>query len=88
MPLRDYNKIECTLLDDIIIVGCRMEYLSSSQVAEKWGIKQRRIRVLCVEGRIPGACKVGTCWLIPEDAKKPKDERIKSGKYIKKKAVE
>ena len=60
-----------------------MEYLSVSQVAEKWGIKQRRIRVLCAEGRIKGAYKVGTYWLIPEDAEKPKDERIKSGKYKK-----
>lgn len=60
-----------------------MEYLSVSQVAEKWGIKQRRIRVLCSEGRIPGAYKVGTYWLIPEEAEKPKDERIKTGKYIK-----
>ncbi|WP_097006571.1 helix-turn-helix domain-containing protein [Lacrimispora amygdalina] len=60
-----------------------MEYLSVSQVAEKWGIKQRRIRVLCAEGRIEGAYKVGTYWLIPEDAEKPKDERIKSGKYKK-----
>ena len=53
--------------------------------AEKWGIKQRRIRVLCAEGRISGDYKVGTYWLIPSDAKKPKDERIKSGKYIKSK---
>ena len=28
------------------------------EVAEKWDIKQRRIRVLCSEGRIPGAYKV------------------------------
>lgn len=60
-----------------------MGYLSISQVAEKWGIKQRRIRVLCAEGRIEGACKVGAFWLIPEDAEKPKDERIKTGRYIK-----
>lgn len=60
-----------------------MGYLSITQVSEKWGIKQRRIRVLCAEGRIPGAYKVGTYWLIPEDAEKPKDERIKSGKYVK-----
>lgn len=49
------------------------------------GIKQRRIRVLCAEGRISSAYKVGTYWLIPSDADKPKDERIKSGKYIKEK---
>jgi len=59
-----------------------MEYLSVSQTAEKWGIKQRRIRVLCTEGRIPGAYKVGAYWLIPDSAEKPRDERIKSGKYV------
>lgn len=62
-----------------------MEYLSISQVTEKWGIKQRRIRTLCTEGRIPGAYKVGTYWLIPENAEKPKDERIRSGKYAREK---
>lgn len=61
----------------------KMGYLSITQISEKWGIKQRRIRVLCAEGRIEGAYKVGAYWLIPEDAEKPKDERIKSGKYIK-----
>lgn len=37
-----------------------MGYLSISQVAKKWAIKQRRIRVLCAEGRINGAYKAGT----------------------------
>lgn len=60
-----------------------MGYLSITQTSEKWEIKQRRIRTLCAEGRIPGAYKVGAYWLIPDDAKKPKDERIKSGKYVK-----
>lgn len=36
-----------------------MKYLSISQIAEKWGIKQRRIRALCQEGRIEGAFKMG-----------------------------
>lgn len=36
-----------------------MGYLSITQVSEKWVIKQRRIRVLCAEGRIEGAYKVG-----------------------------
>ena len=64
-----------------------MEYLSVSQTAEKWGISQRRIRTLCIEGRINGAYKVGIFWLIPVNAEKPKDERIKSGKYIKSKEM-
>jgi hypothetical protein len=60
-----------------------MGYLSISQTAEKWGISQRRIRILCAEGRIPGAFKMGAYWSIPDDAEKPRDERIKSGRYIK-----
>ena len=60
-----------------------MEYLSVSQIAEKWGITGRRIQRLCAEGRIPGAYKMGAYWAVPADAKKPKDARIKSGKYIK-----
>jgi len=34
--------------------------------------------------RIEGAIKFGNTWAIPEDVQKPKDERVKSGKYVKK----
>lgn len=44
----------------------------------------RRIQVLCKEGRIPSATKVGSYWAIPAGAEKPNDQRIKSGKHIKK----
>ena len=62
-----------------------MEYLSIRQTAEKWGISVRRIQTLCVNGRILGAVKIGYAWVIPVNAEKPKDKRIKSGKYIKEK---
>lgn len=65
-----------------------MEYLSISQVAEKWRLSTRRINVLCSEGRIPGAMKIGSYWAIPEDAEKPADARIKSGRYVKTKENE
>ena len=61
----------------------RMEYLSVRQTAEKWGISTKRIQFICKQGRIPGAFIVGNSWAIPADAEKPKDQRIKSGKYIK-----
>lgn len=61
-----------------------MDFLSISQVAEKWGISKRRVQVLCSEGRIAGAMKVGTVWVIPADAEKPHDARVRSGRYIKK----
>ncbi len=60
-----------------------MEYLTTVEMSKKWGITSRRIGVLCVEGRIEGVIKKGKTWLIPSDAKKPNDARIKTGKYIK-----
>ena len=60
-----------------------MEYLSIREVAEKWGISKRRIQVLCTENRIKGAVRIGYSWAIPADTEKPRDKRIKSGKYIK-----
>ena len=60
-----------------------MKYLSAKQISERWGISPRRIQILCREGRVPEAFIVGNTWAIPEDAEKPKDERSKSGKYIK-----
>ena len=60
-----------------------MKYLSVKQISEKWGISVRRVNILCSEKRIPGATKIGFYWAIPADAEKPRDARIKSGKYIK-----
>lgn len=62
-----------------------MIYLSVAQTAERWGISPRRIQILCGEGRIPTAIRIGRAWAIPDDAEKPADARIKSGKYIKSK---
>ncbi len=59
-----------------------MGYLSISQTAKKWNISTRWINDLCKDGRIPGATKIGSYWAIPDDAVKPKDARVKSGKYI------
>ena len=63
-----------------------MKYLSITQTAERWGISTRRIQILCGEGRVHGAIRIGSVWGIPEDAEKPADARIKNGKYIKKPA--
>lgn len=52
-----------------------MEYIKISQIAEKWGISPRRVRVLCAEGKIPGVIRKGKLYMIPEDAEKPADGR-------------
>lgn len=58
-------------------------YLKIQEVAQKWGISERRINALCLEGRLEGAVKFGNTWAIPDNLEKPEDARIKSGKYIK-----
>ena len=58
-------------------------YITIKDASKKWGIGERRINTLCIEGRIDGAVKFGNTWAIPEDADKPADARISSGKYIK-----
>ena len=58
-----------------------MDILTIREASLMWGISVRRIAVLCNEGRIVGAKKIAGAWLLPKDAEKPKDARIKSGKY-------
>ncbi|MBQ6142994.1 MAG: Fic family protein [Clostridia bacterium] len=57
-------------------------FLTAKEVAEKWGISDRRVRILCAQGKIPGAYQEGRGWKIPANAKKPEDSRYKSAKSI------
>lgn len=52
-----------------------MEFISAREAAEKWGISQRRVAILCNQNRIPGVQTVGNMWIIPVDAEKPIDGR-------------
>ena len=58
-------------------------FMTLKEASEKWGISARRINALCVEERIKGVQKIGNMWVLPVDSVKPKDERIKSGRYVK-----
>ena len=58
-----------------------MDILTIKEASSIWGISIRRITVLCNEGRIVGAQKVAGVWLLPKDAEKPTDARVKTGKY-------
>lgn len=51
--------------------------MTASQASKKWNISQRRVQVLCAEGRIPGVFKLGETWAIPTDVEKPIDKRKK-----------
>lgn len=47
------------------------KYLTSAEIAEKWGVSERSVRNYCNEGRVEGAVLIGKIWNIPEDAEKP-----------------
>jgi DNA adenine methylase len=57
-----------------------MDLISAKDAATKWDISQRRVIVLCSEGRIPGAQLVGNSWVLPKRAKKPVDARTKTAR--------
>ena len=59
-----------------------MNYFTTKQFSEIWGISERRIIKLCKENRISGAIKNGMIWNIPENAIKPNDNRNKTSKYL------
>ncbi len=52
-----------------------MEVMSAREAADRWGISQRRVAVLCSENRIANVQMLGNMWLIPIDAEKPIDAR-------------
>jgi len=54
-----------------------MDYLTAKQAAEKWNISLRRVQVLCSQGRVKGAVRLGWAWAIPKNAEKPEDARKK-----------
>ena len=60
-----------------------MNYLTTIEVAEKWGISQRRVTILCATGRIAGVVQKGRMWLIPNRARKPEDGRTIAGRMSK-----
>ena len=75
--LSAYN---CILTKFAERTGDFMEYMSAPHAAEKWGISERRVQILCSENRIPGVSKLGYMWLIPKNAEKPTDGRRKGKK--------
>jgi len=62
-----------------------MDYMTAQQAAKLWGISDRRVRILCADGKIISAVKDGKSYKIPTDAQKPADGRIKASnnRYLK-----
>nr|WP_073075877.1 helix-turn-helix domain-containing protein [Sporobacter termitidis] len=52
-----------------------MNYVTAKEAAKKWNISVRRVQLLCEQGRVKGACRLGWAWAIPRDTDKPTDLR-------------
>lgn len=61
----------------IVVRRLGMDYLTTIEMSERWGISSRRIALLCEQNRVAGAVKKGKTWLIPYNALKPEDGRKK-----------
>ena len=62
-----------------------MKYLSTFEVAEKWGISTAVSVSSAMKTASPAHRGRVDDGLSPENAEKPADARVKSGKYIKSK---
>ena len=56
--------------------------MTAKEAAEKWDISDRRVRVMCESGQIEGAIRSGKSWIIPDDATKPTDGRLRKGESL------
>ena len=57
-------------------------YMSVQEASEKWELTNRMVQKMCADGKIEGVIKFGKSWAIPEDSKKPVDNRIRNGDWI------
>lgn len=55
VPLREYNIVIWYKMLNGLKRRQIMEFLTTSEMAEKWDISRRRITVLCSQGRIGGS---------------------------------
>jgi len=59
------------------------ELMTTKESAELWGITVRRVQVLCDNGQVNGAVRMGRIWIIPKGTPKPIDGRTKAAKLQK-----
>ena len=59
-----------------------MTYMTVTEAARKWGISDRRVRLLCSQGRVNGVIQEGRQYRIPANAPRPADGRKNRWKDI------
>ena len=64
-------------------MGLEAELMTTMEAAELWGITTRRVQILCDNGKVNGAVRMGRTWIIPRGIPKPIDGRTKAAKSQK-----
>ena len=62
-----------------------MEWMTVKEAGTYWGITSRRATILCANGKVNGAQRLGNIWIIPKGTSKPIDGRTKAAKESKSK---
>ncbi|MBR2354614.1 MAG: hypothetical protein IKA76_08955 [Clostridia bacterium] len=56
------------------------QYIKIEEAAKEWKVTPRRVQVLCADGKIPGAVRIGREWMIPAGTSRPTDGRTRAAK--------
>ena len=51
------------------------DFITSQEASEKWRVSVRQVQMLCKNGKVEGASRVGRNWIIPADAEKPTETK-------------
>jgi hypothetical protein len=54
-----------------------MDWMTTREAADLWGVTIRRVQGLCDNGELNGATRIGQIWIIPKSTPKPLDGRTK-----------
>ena len=60
--------------------GIFVDWMTVKEASELWSISIRRATILCADGRVPGAQKLASIWVIPKGTEKPMDGRKKAAR--------
>ena len=61
-----------------------IEYIPVKQLAADWKLSVRRVQMMCMKGLLEGAVKKEGVWLVPSNVVRPKDNRMVTGEYKRK----
>ena len=63
--------------------GFGMEWMTVKDAGMVWGVTTRRATILCANGKVKGAERLGNIWVIPKGTLKPIDGRTKAARSKK-----